>query len=225
MIGTSAQDKTSFQSRRILANRGAGKVNEKETVKRKTFLPIQHIIGKGRNVSKVLVSNKKRAILTVSILAIFILAGGGFVYYQYLLSQNPAVIYSRKLKSITDTVSQQVRLPTDEQPVTATVTNVGALPKEAFFKNAEDGDKILMYKKHKEAILYRPSTGQVITIATLDFKDSVSVPVKVQVVAGASTSATVTQSVSVAPSQITPTPTSPPVTYIPQGKILIQPGQ
>ena len=110
-----------------------------------------------------------------------------------------------------------MRLPTGETPVTATVTDVSKLPDEVFFKQAENGDKIIMYKKHKLAILYRPSTGKVITEATLVFGDITPTPVPQVEVAGASTSAQQSQNVSATP--------APTTAYVPQGKILVQPQQ
>lgn len=163
--------------------------------------------------------NKKRWIIG-SLAAVVIIAGGtGYGIYEYLYQNDPRVIYAKRLKTLTQDVSKQVKLPTDETPVTATVTDVLRLPKELFFKYAQDGDKILMYKKHKLVILYRPSTGQVITEGTLEFKDITPTPVPATAaVAGASTSAQ-------QPEQNIPATPAPTVPYVPQGKILIQPQQ
>jgi hypothetical protein len=163
--------------------------------------------------------NKKRWIIT-ALAALVIIAGGtGYGIYEYLYQNDPRVIFEKKLKTLTQAVSQQVKLPTDETPVTATVTDVSKLPNELFFKYAHDGDKILMYKKHKLVILYRPSTGQVITEGTLEFKDIIPTPMpEAAAVAGASTSA-------LPPVQNTPSAPAPTVPYIPQGKVLIQPQQ
>lgn len=208
-------DKSLFQVRRQLAKIQELKSTEKKKFNPGKFLPIHRVTGIKKFLPKVLVRNKKRTIVSSTLFAIVIVGAGAFGYYQYLLSQNPAFIYAKKLKSMTDIVSQQMSLPTDEQPVVATVTDISKLPKEAFFKNAQNGDKILMYKKDKEAILYRPSTGQVITYAALDFKNVLPSPTQAPAVAGASTSA-----VFVQPNQTTPAPS-----YVPQGKILIQPQQ
>lgn len=213
-------DKSLFQSRRQLAVIQEAKAPEKKRFRPWKLLPFRHfkrLVFFKKFLPNVLVSTKKRAIISFGIFILVVIGGGAFGYYQYLLSQNPAVIYQKKLKTITDIVSQQIKLPTGEQPVIATVSNVSVLPKEAFFKAAQDGDKILMYKKHKEAFLYRPSTGKVITYASLEFKDITPTPAPE--VAGASTSAAQTP-VPTAIVSVTPGPTVP---YIPQGKILIQP--
>ncbi len=167
--------------------------------------------------------NSRKRVVAISVISLIVVAGGGafgwYEWYQYQLSQNPAVIYAKKLKTITDIASQQVALPKGEQPVIATVSDITKLPKEAFFQNAQNGDKILMYKKHKEAILYRPTTGNVITEAQLDFQNVTPTPIMQQAVAGASTSAVIL-GVTRMPA---PPSSSSSVPYVPQGKILIEP--
>jgi hypothetical protein len=60
-------------------------------------------------------------------------------------------------------------LPT-EKPTIATVENTKKLTSQAFFKNARNGDKVLMYTQTKKAILYRPSEDKVIEVAYLNIK-------------------------------------------------------
>jgi len=56
-------------------------------------------------------------------------------------------------------------LPAHETPTVATVVHADKLRGQSFFANARNGDKVLVYGKEKEAILYRPSTDQIVTIA------------------------------------------------------------
>lgn len=174
----------------------------------------------------------KRAVVTLILfMPLFIYVAS--IGYQLYLQQNPAVIYAHKLQTMTEQVSKSIPLPKDESPVVATVTDKNLLPKETFFSQAQDGDKILMYQKHKLAILYRPSMGVVITEATLDFRDVTPTPVDNGAVAGASTSASKTITVPVTmvpvtevPSTAVPAPPSDPqptASYHPQGKVLVQP--
>jgi hypothetical protein len=64
-------------------------------------------------------------------------------------------------------VGKYLELPTDETPIVATVGDVekarGQSPE--FFAKAANGDKVLLYSKAKEAILYRPSTKKIIVVA------------------------------------------------------------
>jgi hypothetical protein len=224
------QDKAFLPRRRLLEGRQLDKKPEKKKSKAlKVLLSLTARFKKAENIEnssrKPFFHSRKRVVLT-GIISLVVVAGGGafgmYEWSQYQLSQNPAVIYAKKLKSITDIVGQQITLPKGEQPVVATVSDVTKLPKEAFFQNAQDGDKILMYKKHKEAILYRPTTGQVITEAVLDFQNATPTPAQ-QAVAGASTSASAVI-IGVTP-EAASSSSSSQTQYIPQGKILIQPQQ
>lgn len=209
------KDKSSFQGRRFLGSKNIitqNAVEKKSTGKR--FLRLKNPFSKKKPFQHPFFQSKKRVMITSVALLILVIVGGAFSFYEYALSQDPAVIYAKKLKSMTQVVSQQVTLPKDEQPVVATVSDISKLPKEAFFKNAQDGDKILMYKKDKKAILYRPSTGQVVTVAVLDFQNIKPTPAQRSEVAGASTSA-----------NLTSTPASSAAQYVPQGKILVEPQQ
>lgn len=173
--------------------------------------------------------NKKVLIPSAAVFVILIGIGGYVLWQNNFFQQDPAITYAKQVQTMTANVSKYTTLPQDEDPVTATVTDKNVLPHEAFFANAQDGDKILMYKKNKKAILYRPSTKEVIAVAKLDFQDGSSTAVQQQAtvtgstaaVAGASTSAAVSPEVSsVMPSQpVTPQP------YRPQGKILVEPQQ
>ncbi len=172
--------------------------------------------------------NKKLLIPVVAVVFILIGAGGVVLWQNNFFQQDPAIIYAKQIQTMTANASKYTTLPQDEDPVTATVTDKNVLPHEAFFSNAQNGDKILLYKKNKKAILYRPSTTQVIAVAKLNYQNGSStvtqkqIPVtaSLSVVAGASTSAASTGAVNIMPSQeVTPQP------YRPQGKILVEPQQ
>ncbi len=71
------------------------------------------------------------------------------------------------IESIVSNISQYMNLPTDEEPMVATITDEAKLQDQKFFKKAKNGDKILMYPKASKAILYRPSTQRVIEFSAL----------------------------------------------------------
>jgi hypothetical protein len=54
-------------------------------------------------------------------------------------------------------------LPTDEQPALATVTDTTKLQTN-FLKQAQNGDKVLVYQYHKKIIIYRPSANKIVDI-------------------------------------------------------------
>ncbi len=74
--------------------------------------------------------------------------------------------------NLIETVGKFITLPSGEQPTIATVTDVSKLQNQPFFKNASEGDKVLIFKEAKKAILWRPSTSKVIEYAPLQTDES-----------------------------------------------------
>jgi len=63
-----------------------------------------------------------------------------------------------------DKLRKVVVLPASETPTIATVVNADKLTSQPFFAHAQDGDKVVLFSTQKEAILYRPSTGQIVNM-------------------------------------------------------------
>ena len=166
----------------------------------------------------------KKIVIPFAIIFCLILGGIGF-YFSALnpFGEDPAVMYAKQIQNMANEAAKYTKLPTDEDPVIATVSDKTKLPHEAFFANAQDGDKILMYKKNKKAILFRPSTKQVIAVATLNFQDSTSTPQQSTSVAGASTSAAANEAPAASTAAFTSPIQTTPQPYHPQGKILVAP--
>jgi hypothetical protein len=76
-----------------------------------------------------------------------------------------------QVKELINTVAQKAQLPQGENPSVATVTDVKKLPNSAFFAQAKNGDKVLIYTDAKKAYLYRPSTGEIIQESTVEMAD------------------------------------------------------
>jgi hypothetical protein len=94
-----------------------------------------------------------------------------FLFVQYREAQaklkSPQAA-AASTKQVTDTlakVSKLVIVPTDEKPTVVSVADPAKLKGQTFFANARLGDKVIVYAKAKEAILYRPSTNQIVTMA------------------------------------------------------------
>ena len=96
---------------------------------------------------------------------VLLLALVTFSVYRYRLkasvneSMNPQAVEKR--------ISVFMDLPTDEEPVFATVAGVEKINNQKFFANAQNGDSVLVYAKNKKAILYRWSTNKLIEISNL----------------------------------------------------------
>ena len=67
-----------------------------------------------------------------------------------------------------------MELPQGESPTLATVTDKDKLSSEPFFRQAQNGDKVLIYTQAARAILYRPSTKKIIDVTTLAVHDPVT---------------------------------------------------
>jgi hypothetical protein len=71
-------------------------------------------------------------------------------------------------------VSKIIMLPPDETPVVRTVTNAKLLSSQSFFKDAQNGDKVLIYQESQKAILYRPSEGKLVNVASVNLGNVVN---------------------------------------------------
>lgn len=86
-------------------------------------------------------------------------------------NNNPQALVRKQTNQIISNVkSLYPKLPTNEVPTIATVTDVAAVQKQAaFFKSAQLGDKVLFYSKNGIVILYRPNQNKIINEGPLTF--------------------------------------------------------
>lgn len=118
-------------------------------------------------------------ILIIAGLAVF----GGYYYKQYKdVKNNPVSAEEAKNKEnerIIASVGKLYNLPKDEQPTIFFVSDKDKLSedykKQEFFQKAENGDYVLIYEKGKIAILYRPSTNQLVDVRPYTVQNSLSV--------------------------------------------------
>ncbi len=71
------------------------------------------------------------------------------------------------VQALVSRVGALIVLPQGETPTIATVTDLSALSGQAFFANAALGDKVLMYPKAAQAILYDPVANKIIQVGPL----------------------------------------------------------
>jgi hypothetical protein len=64
-------------------------------------------------------------------------------------------------------VRRHIMLPTNETPTLAIVSNVEALKSQAFFANAKNGDKVLVYTNAKKAYLYDPIADVIVEVGPI----------------------------------------------------------
>jgi hypothetical protein len=83
------------------------------------------------------------------------------------LKKNPNKVAQQEAKDLVARVGALVALPTGEEPTIATVTDINKLKNQAFFKNAQNGDKVLLYAKALKAYLYSVSMNKILEVAPI----------------------------------------------------------
>lgn len=142
---------------------------------------------------------KKRIITLISILSliVFICLIGLIIFFflQYQRSQNllqnPTEAAKEEIRAVITEIGKSIILPEKEQPTIATITDVNKLNTQPFFKQAKDGDKVVIYPLTRKIILYRPSLQKIVDITAMSVDTSapvttptVQVPAQVAVLNG-----------------------------------------
>lgn len=110
------------------------------------------------------------------ILLLVVLVGGSlataYVFhsrYQKAVSllANPEKLVADNKNVILEKIKAIIELP-DEEPSTATVTDVESIRNQPFFAKAKNDDMVVIFYKEGKALLYRPSENKIINWAFLD---------------------------------------------------------
>ncbi len=138
-------------------------------------------------------NSSNKFLISVVIVIILVLGGAGF----YILKQNqkaqipnPQANQNKVLednKKLISEIGKLINLPFGEDPTVATVSDVSKLNNQPFFKNAQNGDKVLIYPIAKKAFLYSVTQKKVLDVAPFN----VGTP-SAQAVSSASPSAKIT---------------------------------
>jgi len=136
------------------------------------------------------------------IIVIFLIAGFAWVYHSYSQAAKRAQNYTNsvldkqktdaqnELQIMIDKIGKHILLPTGETPALATVMNAGTLSKDQpFYKDAQNGDKVLVYFTAKKAFLYDPNRDIIINVGPLILDNTkTTIPVPQPVVSTSTTS-------------------------------------
>jgi hypothetical protein len=113
----------------------------------------------------------KRLKIILLIIAVGGLSLVGYFYIKYQKSMTNV----DDVKKTVEQVGRMMMLP-DEVPKVATVTDVSVLTGQKFFRNAQNGDKVLIYETSSKAILYRPKIGKIVDTASVLPVESNEIP-------------------------------------------------
>ncbi len=111
----------------------------------------------------------KKYTLIVFVL-LFIISSASAIYFALQLNSQKEVSVQnqeKELEEIIKKVSELIVLPTNETPTLATVSDPSKLKDQAFFANAQEGDKVLIYAKAGKAILYNPKMNKIVDVSPL----------------------------------------------------------
>lgn len=108
------------------------------------------------------------AFLAVAVLVLALLGVAGvFAKKYYDLRANPEQVTNAERDQLVEKVSKLYKLPEKEQPIVGEVQDINKLKDQPFFKSAANGDKILIYKEARVAIVYRPNTNKLINVGPI----------------------------------------------------------
>ncbi len=112
--------------------------------------------------------------LVVTVLVLLALGGfgaAGYMYSQYQTLKNDPNASQKaqadKAAAIKAKVSKLISVPADETPTLATVTDKEKLKDQPFFKDAQNGDQILIFPQAKKAIIYREKENRLINVGPI----------------------------------------------------------
>lgn len=126
-----------------------------------------------RDMDPVLLSR----ILFGTILSLCVILASSTVYFysKYTTLKNKPQVLSIKAPTNTEdtikTIEDLILLPSGEAPASATVSNKEVLPDNPLFAKAQNGDKILIFKKAGKAILYRPSIHKIVDVMPAEWDE------------------------------------------------------
>lgn len=113
-----------------------------------------------------------RSIIIIIAFGIVLLVAIAFAIYFYIQYQQTQAQLNKSTQSnvqaaLISEVGKLIVLPSGEQPTVATVSDMNRLKGQSFFAHARNGDKVLIYSKAQEAILYDPLAGKIIEVGPI----------------------------------------------------------
>lgn len=113
----------------------------------------------------------KVVICVAAALLVVSVATASYFYLQYQnLKGNSAETSEQKTDRLVKKIGKIYALP-NETPTVAAITDKEKLQGQTFFKDAENGDQLLIFPKAKLAILYRESDNKLINVGPVEMPD------------------------------------------------------
>jgi H+/gluconate symporter-like permease len=108
------------------------------------------------------------------VVVVVVVVGGYFGWKSFQAKQNSPEAQAAQLQQQKNEILQKVAALTQvpaEEPVLFTVNDANLLKgQQAFFKDAENGDVLLVYQQSSKALIFRPSTNKIINAGPVSFQ-------------------------------------------------------
>lgn len=114
-----------------------------------------------------------RILLLFIVLSIGLLGTTEYFYYQYNklanIQKTTNILPQEDIDKIIGNLNKSILLPKDEKPTIATVDDISKLNNQAFFKNAVNGNKVIIFPNSGMAILYDVKSKLILNVGPVNF--------------------------------------------------------
>ncbi len=150
--------------------------NKKESFFEKQQEIVEEIVIEEKKVAKSKMKFLSQRRYQIGLLVLIVIVVGALVA-GYGFTQKKDFVEGGKLSSsqisaLVDEVGDKMIIPKGETPTIATVTDVTKLEEQPFFRNAQNGDKVMIFGSTNMAILYRQSIHKIVTVAPINAQNS-----------------------------------------------------
>lgn len=124
----------------------------------------------------------KFAVVIIVVLLIASLAGMFVLYQKYQDTQSEVQKLSTvqgqqelnktQINQLLGEMRSIIVLPEGEDPVVATITDISKLENNDFYKDAKNGDKVVVFAEAKKAYIYRPDTKTIVNVGAFQIDTS-----------------------------------------------------
>ena len=98
--------------------------------------------------------------------------------------QNTTAESAQELADIIARTGRHLLIPEGDEPTLATITDAQALAsQQSFFRNAVNGDKLLIFPKANQAVIYSPSRDVLVNVGPIQFSEqaATSTPLSLEI--------------------------------------------
>jgi len=102
-----------------------------------------------------------------------------YTYFYFTSDEYQEKAAAKEVAELIAEIGTKMILPVDEEPAIFDITDPAQLAsQQAFFVDAQQGDKLLVYSTIAKAIIYSPSRGLIVNVGPVTFdENSVGTPV------------------------------------------------